>query len=336
MMTPNPLVGSSRRQQHHHHHHPRQVFACCSSSSCDCESSHLKYKELEPIAPISTALRARRQLSFCDNEEVQQTRYVIQRLVTGGGSNNGSKDNDGILYVLESILMEQPRKGVSLFLAKPCRKCDNSDLLTEAGPVVVIKAVPHSGRSRNVDDPIREVAALQRLGQYAADAASMVVQMIDCLIDNDFVYLVLPYMSGGDLYSRVEAYQDLGGLPEHEIAKYIRQMAEGLVVMKKCRLAHRDVSLENTCIIRSKDEDNNTTTTSVSSSWSVRIIDMGMSVEVPFCESCHGRSCGAVLLDSSSSPGLCFGKANYLAPEVVQGKAFDPYASDIWSLGICV
>jgi serine/threonine protein kinase len=75
---------------------------------------------------------------------------------------------------------------------------------------------------------------------------------------------------------------------------------------------HRDISLENVL---------------VDGSGGARLIDMGMCVGVP-TPSRAGE--GPTIL----SPQPPAGKASYLSPEVARQEAFDPFAADVWSLGV--
>ncbi len=54
-------------------------------------------------------------------------------------------------------------------------------------------------RGRHLEDPIKEVAALELVGNYHPN----VLGSIEVLQDDDFLYTVVPYCAGGDLYGRV-------------------------------------------------------------------------------------------------------------------------------------
>ena len=241
------------------------------------------------------------------------TRLVIQ---------HGSKEMDSFrAYSLEKVLFEQKKKGVTIFLATPARQDphapDSVCLLTCDTPPVVIKAVPQVAKKNNsnaahVDNPLSEIAALQQLpGQHPN-----VIHLIDCMQDEDFVYMVLPYLDQ-DLYSRVDAMNG-AGLPEDEACKYFHDMVQGLLFMKQTSgLAHHDISLENVMVTGSGEES------------SATIIDMGMCLQVPHASGSNGEP---VFLTGRP----CHGKPGYLSPESVREDACDPFASDVWSLGVCL
>jgi len=53
-----------------------------------------------------------------------------------------------------------------------------------------------------------------------------VVELLAVFQDDDYIYLVLPYLSGGDMYSKVEASHGKG-LAVDTVKKYFRQIANG-------------------------------------------------------------------------------------------------------------
>ena len=52
-------------------------------------------------------------------------------------------------------------------------------------------------RGRNLEDPIKEVAAMQLLGNHH----DHIVSAIGVLQDSKYLYIMMPYCAGGDLYS---------------------------------------------------------------------------------------------------------------------------------------
>ena len=80
-------------------------------------------------------------------------------------------------------------------------------------------------------------------------------------------------------------------------------------------LAHHDVSLEN--VMFSDEQQDH-----------VKLIDLGMCLRVP--------SSGGGPQPTHLTPQSCRGKPSYVAPEVVREEACDPFASDVWSLGVCL
>ena len=65
----------------------------------------------------------------------------------------------------------------------------------------------------------------------------------------------------------------------------------------------------------------------------VQIIDLGMAVSIPEPEEGDDDDMPVHITNLR-----CCGKPGYMSPEVVraQEKAYDPFAADIWSLGVCL
>jgi len=202
----------------------------------------------------------------------------------------------------------QPKTGVAIILATPMivQQCDN------AGPSswspctktccttsqVIIKAIPRSGGVAG-PNPLVEISSLQLLNEHQGhghdDEESHVIRLLDCLEDEEYFYLVLPYLTKGDLFHLVHVTSGQG-LKPNEAARYFRQMIQGLLFMKQRGLAHHDVSLENVCIA---GDD------------TIRIIDLGMCLRVPWPTSSSSSSGDAISL----SPQPCRGKANYVVSQ---------------------
>jgi len=69
------------------------------------------------------------------------------------------------------------------------------------GSRVVVKVVPHHAtRSKMVDNPLEELAALSILSSPGHDN---VIRLLDYFQDEEYIYMVLPYLKGGDLFTKV-------------------------------------------------------------------------------------------------------------------------------------
>ena len=232
-------------------------------------------------------------------------------------------------YVFDGILTENPKTGVAMVLAQPMTYEDPNTptrccLVSSGQPQVVIKAVPRPclASKHLADNPISEIAAMQHLQRQGSSTTTSstsnqhVIELLDCMQDEDFVYLILPYMQHGDLFSLVEK-SDGEGLAEEQAKRYIREIAEGLLYMKRSgNIAHRDVSLENVMLTPEGH---------------ACIIDLGTALRIPQQHDEAGGG-GPVLLSRRRSCG----KASYVSPEVVRQDPCDMFAADIWSLGVCL
>jgi len=128
-------------------------------------------------------------------------------------------------------------------------------------------------------------------------------------------YLVMEYCKNGDLFEYIANYHNNNN-PLSQSSKKIqkwnlkirhifRQMVWAVFYMHSKNIAHQDLSLENVMIF---DLD----------SLYVKIIDFGLSQEIKH--------------DTKPQGGV--GKCPYMSPECYSRKEYDPYANDIWCLGV--
>lgn len=82
----------------------------------------------------------------------------------------------------------------------------------------------HHMRGRLLEDPIKEVAAMQLVGS----GHPHVLGALDVLQDGDFLYSVMPYCAGGDLFGVVVKYAEESGgeigMPEPVARYWFRQI----------------------------------------------------------------------------------------------------------------
>mmetsp|Transcript_21247 Transcript_21247/g.24235 ORF Transcript_21247/g.24235 Transcript_21247/m.24235 type:complete len:402 (-) Transcript_21247:411-1616(-) len=178
-------------------------------------------------------------------------------------------------------------------------------------------------RGRLLEDPVKEVAAMQLLGETRSQ---YVLSSEEVLQDGDFLYSVMPYCKGGDLFGVVVQYAEEsggeGGMPEPVARYWFRQILYGLHHMQALGVCHRDLSLENVLV----DEDN------------CLVIDMGMCLRVPYDT---GASDGNIVDVTTGTrrhlikpQGVC-GKHNYMSPEIFKNTDnFDGFAIDLWAAGV--
>jgi 5'-AMP-activated protein kinase catalytic alpha subunit len=113
-------------------------------------------------------------------------------------------------------------------------------------------------------------------------------------------YLVMEYVSGGDICSLLERKGKIG---EQEVRGYFHQIVAGIEYCHRHRVTHRDIKPENLLL----DEEDN-----------VKIADFGLVNLMKDGEFCK-TSCG--------SP-------NYAAPEVINGNKYCGPEVDVWSIGV--
>lgn len=126
-----------------------------------------------------------------------------------------------------------------------------------------------------------------------------VVYMEFCFKDNSYVYMVLPYINGGEMFTHLRR---MGKFDESLARFYAAQVVLALEYLHHCSLVYRDLKPENILI---------------QNTGYIRVTDFG------FCK----------MIDSRTWT-LC-GTPEYLAPEVILSKGYGQ-AVDWWSFGVLI
>ena len=127
-----------------------------------------------------------------------------------------------------------------------------------------------------------------------------IINLYDIWENRGELYLVLEYVSGGELFDYVSSN---GALPEEEAVRLFRQIIAGLSYCHRFNICHRDLKPENILL----DGNRN-----------IKLADFGMAALQPD---------GTWLNTSCGSP-------HYAAPEIIQGNQYRGDLADIWSTGI--
>jgi len=164
-------------------------------------------------------------------------------------------------------------------------------------------------RGSLAEDPIKEVSAMQYLKENDASrsaesimSSEHVIMPLDLLSDERYLYSVMPYCDGGELFDRLEQHEKF---TEPEARYWFRQILCGIDFLHRNGICHRDISLENLLVHEN----------------SSLIIDLGMCLRLP-----SNRRL-------ISPQGTC-GKWHYMSPEIALNRVFDGYAVDLWSAGV--
>lgn len=126
---------------------------------------------------------------------------------------------------------------------------------------------------------------------------------MDIFENQDYIYIVMENLSGGDLFSYLEKRSF--NLSEERAKELSHQIATALYYLHSFGVAHRDLKPEN--ILMSSETDIS----------DCKIVDFGLSMIVGPTQ-------------TSLAP---YGTLSYVAPEVLLQK---PYGKevDVWSLGV--
>ncbi|KAJ9699949.1 hypothetical protein PVL29_005682 [Vitis rotundifolia] len=143
----------------------------------------------------------------------------------------------------------------------------------------------------------REIATLKLLKH------PNVVRLHEVLASKTKIYMVLEYVTGGELFDRIASN---GKLSEAEGRKLFQQLIDAVSYCHNKGVFHRDLKLENVL---------------VDSKGNIKISDFGLSA-LPQ----HFRDDG-LLHTTCGSP-------NYVAPEILANRGYDGSTSDVWSCGV--
>ncbi|XP_023945899.2 cAMP-dependent protein kinase catalytic subunit 1-like [Bicyclus anynana] len=126
-----------------------------------------------------------------------------------------------------------------------------------------------------------------------------IVTLDDAFKDNVYLYFVLPYMAGGELFTYIQKY---GGLSDDVSKFYASQVILAIEYLHYCNVVHRDIKPENIL---------------VDTNGYIKLCDFG------FCK---------VLAKKTWT--LC-GTPEYLAPEVIMSKGYS-FSVDWWAIGVLI
>lgn len=164
--------------------------------------------------------------------------------------------------------------------------------------------------------PLSNAAETQSLGAYwgtaprilnekeiltRTHASPFLIRLLAAFQTPDRVYLVLPYVEGGELFKRL---QELGRFSEATARLYLGELLMAVKHLHQMGIIYRDIKPENVLLDREGH---------------LVLCDFGMSALLP-----PGRP--HVLLTYCGTP-------EYLAPEVIKGETQTP-AVDIYTLGV--
>eukprot|EP01121_Diplochlamys_sp_Union-15-3_P005295 TRINITY_DN1562_c0_g1_i1.p1 TRINITY_DN1562_c0_g1~~TRINITY_DN1562_c0_g1_i1.p1 ORF type:complete len:325 (-),score=33.70 TRINITY_DN1562_c0_g1_i1:6-980(-) len=129
-----------------------------------------------------------------------------------------------------------------------------------------------------------------------------IIKLLGVKQTENFMFLILEYVGGGDLSSYIEQY---GRLEEGRARRYFKQIIDAVDHCHETRVVHHDIKLENILISENRKY--------------IRLVDFGMATRV--CED-------ARLTNYVGSP-------LFMSPEVFSLQPHDG-AVDVWSLGVCL
>ena len=128
-----------------------------------------------------------------------------------------------------------------------------------------------------------------------------IVQLYETITNNNNIYIIMEYIEGKDLFQYIYSLQRL---TEYKSSQLFRQLISCLEYIHKLGIVHRDIKPEN--ILLDKERKN------------LKLVDFGL---------------GNIYKKNELVKTAC-GSPCYAAPEMLSGKAYDGFYSDLWSCGV--
>eukprot|EP00730_Choanoeca_flexa_P015092 TRINITY_DN6842_c0_g1_i2.p1 TRINITY_DN6842_c0_g1~~TRINITY_DN6842_c0_g1_i2.p1 ORF type:complete len:358 (+),score=111.52 TRINITY_DN6842_c0_g1_i2:224-1297(+) len=129
-----------------------------------------------------------------------------------------------------------------------------------------------------------------------------IVGMEECFDTPDKLYLILDYVSGGELFDRIV---EEGNFTEADASRITKQMTEAIQYLHSKGIVHRDLKPEN-LLFRDRSEKSD-----------ILVTDFGL----------------AKLLNDNVALKTACGTPNYVAPEILMQRGYGKMC-DLWSIGV--
>ena len=130
-----------------------------------------------------------------------------------------------------------------------------------------------------------------------------IIKLYDIYENENYIYIIMEYCSGGDLLSYFEYYEYQ--LKETKVCEIIHKLSMAIYFLHSYGIVHRDLKPENILM------------TDLTPEADIRLLDFGLSKIIGNEEKC-------------TEP---YGTLSFVAPEVLQRKPYDK-SVDLWSIGI--
>lgn len=127
-----------------------------------------------------------------------------------------------------------------------------------------------------------------------------IISIYEYFTDDEYIYLVLEYCPGGSMETYIKRN---GKLPKPLLYQVCAHLLSALYLCHSLHIAHRDIKPANILI----DQYGRP-----------KLADFGLSSE---------------FVDGESTRGVG-GSRLYMAPEIIQKKAYDAFKADVWALGV--
>ena len=128
-----------------------------------------------------------------------------------------------------------------------------------------------------------------------------IVHLYETITCNNNIYIVMEYIEGKDLFQYIYSLQRL---TEYKSSQLFRQLISCLEYIHKLGIVHRDIKPENILLDKERKK--------------LKLVDFGL---------------GNIYKKNELVKTAC-GSPCYAAPEMLSGKPYDGFYSDLWSCGV--
>lgn len=165
-----------------------------------------------------------------------------------------------------------------------------------AREVAAIKCVLKSSLNKaSTENLLTEIALLKKLKH------ENIVELKDFQWDDNYIYLIMEYCSGGDLSHFIRSKRCL---PEHIVRKFLRQIVSAMKFLREHKVAHMDLKPQNILCTSASDP-------------TLKIADFGFAKHLYQGDKLHALR----------------GSPLYMAPEIICKGQYDARV-DLWSIGV--
>ena len=222
---------------------------------------------------------SKNRIYYCDNEEEYKNWITALKKATG-------YTNLLDLYDIKQKLGKGKFGLVKLGINK------------ETKDKVAVKVMNKNNMDSSDLELVRTEIEILKICQHA-----YIIKLYDIFENVDYIYIIMEYCPGGDLYTYLKKRNFL--LQEENVAIIIYKLCKAVFYVHSYGIAHRDIKPEN--VLLTSDDENA----------DIRLLDFGLSKIVG-----PGQKC--------TEP---YGTLTYCAPEIILDK---PYIKtvDSWSLGV--
>eukprot|EP00573_Skeletonema_grethae_P000033 CAMPEP_0201687562 /NCGR_PEP_ID=MMETSP0578-20130828/1567_1 /ASSEMBLY_ACC=CAM_ASM_000663 /TAXON_ID=267565 /ORGANISM="Skeletonema grethea, Strain CCMP 1804" /LENGTH=623 /DNA_ID=CAMNT_0048171725 /DNA_START=51 /DNA_END=1919 /DNA_ORIENTATION=+ len=296
---------------------PRAPVAGASSKKP--QHSHKRTSSNTPLRSVPCGMECDLpDVAYCVRRKICETTYgsiklcvVLKRVNRNMGNVKTIDQNSGF----DTIRLDQVDQSVA--------EDPTWETTDEVVAVKVINLAKYrSFHGRSLENPVNELAALELLGNYHPN----IICLVDALQNDTHLFIVTPYISGGDLPSRIVADMEnspSGRVHESQAKIWFQQLLSAISHLQKKGVCHRDLCMNNIMVDEYGD---------------LCILDFGLCLRVPFVDPNNRHLVTDVSADTSRRLMKAQGQVGsraYMAPEVALNMAaFDGFAVDLWSAGI--